>query len=264
MAKFTPSSPLYNSDPDGAWEFPETMAKSRTAGELIEFLKMEEKTGLNNSENPHYLVQNKFEWSFEVDDKPLWLKMTWQPWSSETERGFDDPYLVVYLNQEVIFKEGIDNCCQPQTKQWYLGELSGEQTIYIYAGEMGDLEKPSGVEIESLKLLTEREEIAPIETVTPTPTPVIISQVAVQPSIVPIESTVIDDTPLSSGAVLGVKEESVEEGVENVPNWRESLENIVFHPWFFWLTWASLFLLLAVVTFIVSKYFYSKSRKERV
>ena len=223
---FTPNSDLYYSDLDGVWEFAQPVKKSGPSGELTEFLELSPAKILNNSETPNYLVHKRFEWEFEVgESKPIWLEMSWQPWSSETERGFDEPYLAIFLNQTLIYTANInEQCCQPQTKQWYLGELSSQQTVFVFAGETGDLEKPSGLEIQTLRLLTRvEEEVVP--TPTPTPTIVTTTQATIQPTLVAQPN--INPTPLQSGVVLG---EIIETEVVGPPVWRETIEKVIDDP----------------------------------
>jgi hypothetical protein len=237
---FTPNSDLYYSDLDGAWEFAKLVEKSGPNGKLTEFLELNSEKTLNNSESPNYLVHNRFEWQFEAgDSKPVWLEMSWQPWSSETERGFDQPYLAIFLDQTLIYTANIDEqCCQPQTKQWYLGELSDQQTLTIFAGEAGDLEKPSGLEIQTLRLLTQAEEVAPTPTPTPTPTIVATTQSIVPPTI--------SQTPVQSGVVLGETIETVSETTADPPVWRETIEKVIDDPTINRFAWTQLVLLVMV------------------
>jgi hypothetical protein len=258
---FTPSTEPFFSDLDGAWEFAEAVKKTDEPSdiELISFYSLAKTIKLNGADLPNYLVRNVFEWQFVVDsEQPVWLEVDYQPWSNETEAGFDEPYLVVYLGHELIFKENIlaacsiservDGVCDWRTKRLYLGRLSGEQTITLYAGETGDLQKPSGITLRSLTALIEQKSIT---AASPTPTETQIggtsATVVGQQDSQGLSDQIVESNPGDSGQVLGASDEVVEQPNEQ-PAWKEQLKQIVFQPWFLvvsWLVFFGLFLVLS-------------------
>lgn len=186
---FIPSSALFGTDADGAWEFAEPEnktipAKNDTWHQLFstDFLHglpegvqvegahefIADFDGvllrLNSMETPHYLVENSFSWTFVIPElQDVWLAMEYRLWSSETERGFDEPVAAFYVDDTLFHKEDITQFCPAESReeegtcQWniahfYIGRLEGEHTVSVFAGDTGDLQKPSGIDIWMMKI----------------------------------------------------------------------------------------------------------------
>lgn len=267
-AVFTPSSSLFNNDLDGVWEFPNALQPIFVGAEMAQdWLTINFSDGmpensqvdgygviesdgnttflrLNELGAPQYLVNNRFAWSFSLtQSQHVWLRLEYRLWSQETERGFDDPALVVYYDNALIYRESVfEHCaetvrvegvCPWRTKRMYLGNVQGNHTLTILAGEMGDTEKPTGADIRAFKFETQAVAIGvtptptptliltpvPTNPITPTPAPTIISQVESsapaitiiqQPAeIIERERVVYAET--DSGAVLGVSDQGITE-----------------------------------------------------
>ncbi|MFH2118522.1 MAG: hypothetical protein ABII10_02205 [Candidatus Paceibacterota bacterium] len=241
---FTPESELFESELDGAWEFGE-VAETEFAGEensYLLFSLIDQEVLLNTSAEPSFLVENSLVEEFEIDrERDVWLELVYQPWSQETEAGFDDPVLVVFVNGVLVLKKSVAQiCCKQQTEKIYLGVLSGKQSLAIFAGETGDLLKPSGVILQSVKVSGQSSVVAnrvvggevenvvvnnnsPItELVKPTKEPdVVISEV---------------NKP-TEGQVLGAEDENSD---GELSDWQKQLKELVHRGWFVWLAWVSL------------------------
>jgi hypothetical protein len=244
---FTPGEELFNSELDGAWEFPDLVEKEFDGVENTElmFTLLDEEVSLNSSTKPQYLVQNQFSSEFNLEQaRNVWLELTYQPWSQETELGFDDPVLVVFLNEQVVLRKSIfEICCQVQAEKIYLGSLDGEQRLTIFAGEMGDLLKPSGVILQKVrvfgqKLAGSKSEFDQTAIVRPSLLADSfqgngLATIAQFESSTDQPDTVIFGAGEPAGQVLGETDEALGSGLI----WQERLEQLVHQPWFVWLMW---------------------------
>lgn len=243
-AVFTPESTPFFSDLDAAWEFPpvEEIAESTTEVAPLVYINFDsdwpnqlKKSGqveilseenesflaINNHDSPSYLVQNKLSWQFTLTARqPVWLELDYRVWSMESAQGFDNPVLAIYHGNDLIYQEDVfkpcsinpeTGVCEWQVQRWYLGELSGDQQISLFGGEMGDLGEASRVDIRSMSLLTPPAAVSPTptslpnlspnstsalfvsanlsSTVTPTPTTSPTSVISPSPTIIPESPT---------------------------------------------------------------------------
>jgi hypothetical protein len=251
---FTPSAALHHLALDGAWQFGgvvERQADSDLETEVLE--ELNETVELNSVDSPDYLVNNRFDWPF-VGKGSAWLEFKYQAWSKETERGFDEPALVIFLGEELIFKKGIEEiCCEERTERVYLGELTGDQRLSFFAGEMGDLAKPTILRITEVKVLKAKAVVPAQARISPTPTIELKRGVAVN---TPLSSNFDPDqysfTPheSSEGEVLGAstKQRLVEEPI----GWHQVLQHFFNHPLTPVMLGLSLLLLLVLLYLTVS------------
>lgn len=249
---FTPSSQLYNSPLDGAWQFGEVVSIEEPITAKEVFLENNQQLYLNNSETPAYLVNNRYDYQFSINNSPSWLEITYQPWSSEELLGFDDPLFVIFLNEQLIFKQLLSDCCQPQQQQIYLGKLVGNQQLNFFAGDMGDLEQPSGVVIDQFSILTALNSSAP-KSATSKQTSLVDTQIE-PTSYHPQPTTVVssnDPITNSPGEVLG----AVDDQPSMNSNWLNQLRYLVNHPWSLPVMWLA-------VTVIVIFMLHIRDRKE--
>lgn len=264
LAFFTPSQTLFSSSLDGAWEFGQVAERRDPQSATTEYLVKDELIALNNSQSPTYLVENKLEWHFAGAGE-TWLVMEFEAWSEETEAGFDDPALVVFLGEEIIWRENsFEACCEVRQERVYLGNLSGEHTLSFFAGEMGDLHKPTGVVFSRLVL-----EITSQEPMTQnTSMPMSLTERA-QVSPPPSQKHISTPKPVAPATYVnfnnpqktGQTQETTDDRKEvETPFWPEWLRALVFHRWFFGLLWLG----ILVVTVFVRLTVYRTSRKEHL
>lgn len=142
---FDPTKVLYESERDGLWEFGE--------GQEVE---------LNSKKNADYLVNNETVLDFSLDEtKNLWLGFELEVDTEETLLGFDDPALVVFLNDELVWKKSALELCDAGKCDWLLhkvdlGEVkAGMNRVNIYGGETGDLEQPTQLKVRNLTVNSE-------------------------------------------------------------------------------------------------------------
>lgn len=260
-AVFTPETPGFNTDKDGAWEFPAAVntiflgteaaqdwltidfadgwpENSQTIGETaIESDIQDIFLRLNQLAAAQYLVHNRFSWTFDLPEpQHIWLRLEYRLWSQETEPGFDDPAMMIYhgnilIDREQLFEHcpeiaRVETVCPWRTKRLYLGSLNGSQTLTFMAGEMGDLQKPTGVDIRALKLETQSVSISltptPIITPANTPTPTLI---ATSQTVVPVPTSAISYVNYNQpekGTVLGASDDKA----------AEQIKSPTFQPWF--------------------------------
>ena len=246
---FTPRTEVFHSELDGAWQFGTVV--ERIGPEVVTEVLVErtEPVELNTAGEPDFLVNNRFEWPVESTGQPLWLEVEYQPWSQETERGFDEPVLVIFFDEELILKQNIDEiCCDRQVKQVYLGIPSGQHQLSFFAGEMGDLRKPSGVVVEQLRLLGQSRstnqvgsQIKPSST---DPETIVTgnSQSSIQVSqLDPAAETIITE-PLGEGQILGVEDNQTAQSTFG--NWQIQLKNLLEKSWFIGIIWLMTALLI--------------------
>ena len=238
---FTPGVELYGSELDGAWVFGEVVGEERELSGGQEFLVNGEVVELNSADSPDYLVSNRYEWEFVGDGRELWLSFSYQLWSEESELGFDEPVLVVFLDDLLIFKIGLERCCELEGEEIYLGELSGKHRLSFFAGEMGDLEKPSGVVIEELKLLSKESGL--LREISDEPETVIVGADLEKITVVLDDSpeTVITGTGI--GEVLGARDEGGDEGVD----WRVKLWELMNKPHVLLSVWVVISILVRAI-----------------
>ncbi|OGJ37836.1 MAG: hypothetical protein A2383_01980 [Candidatus Pacebacteria bacterium RIFOXYB1_FULL_39_46] len=237
---FTPESELFGSQLDGSWEFGEVV-KAEFAGEEaadLLFSLIDQEVLLNTSAEPHFLVQNSFRKEFALDqNQDVWLELIYQPWSQETEAGFDDPVIVVFLNNQVILKKSIAQiCCKLQTEKLYLGSLSGAQTLTIFAGEMGDLLNPSGVILQSIKIFGQSMIVDQSIVIQEIPDVIKNGDDVGEKLNQPIKEpdVVAFDEARLAGQVLGAEDEN---SATQLSYWQERLKQLVDQSWFVWLVW---------------------------
>ena len=242
---FTPESELFDSELDGAWEFGEVMQTEFVGTEhaSLLFTLLNQEITLNSSAEAKYLVANQFSSKFTVDQtQDIWLELTYQPWSQETEIGFDDPVLVVFLNDQIVLKRNIfEICCQPQMEKIYLGSLTGEQTLFIFAGDTGDLLKPSGVILQTVKIFGQSlliDDQIKIDKVTQTeettqisgsPTEIQWNKPISKPDLV-----ITDVSESSNGQILGAEDKN---SSSNSDEWQQQLKQLIQQPWLVWVMW---------------------------
>jgi hypothetical protein len=275
-SEFVPASALFGDARDGGWEFPAAMAlvspaeqqtedaasasfqfgipgNVERAGKVLWHAQEGGFVRLNDPQEPEFLVRNRLSWQPAAgESREAWLRFEYRLWSEETERGFDAPGLVLYQENRLIYQEDIGSRCAIESCLWrsrrvYLGQTGAPFVFHFFAGEMGDSQKPSGVDLRGMKLEVKREptfnSAAPGS---PTPSLAAAAQeiarpsFAVRPQAVPTTHVVGNE---QSAAVLGAQD-AVEQPSAQTPS---LLEKIVFHPILYVLLWAVSFLVIALV-----------------
>ncbi|HEX9817896.1 MAG TPA: hypothetical protein VGA89_03345 [Patescibacteria group bacterium] len=238
--EFTPTSKLYQSQLDGAWQFPQVVRLEYVGEENSSFLfsLLDQEVSLNSSAEPKFLVANNFSRQFAIKEAHhLWLALTYQPWSQETQLGFDDPVLVVFFNDRVVLKKSMaEICCQRQTEKVYLGLSGGEQTLSIFAGEMGDLQEPSGIILQIVEIYGQPQaSSSQSNLITTGPETVVSGNGNVSGLVGEAEAETLIIEPAIAGQVLGVGNEQVVP--DSLKPWQRQIKKLVENPWFIWLAW---------------------------
>lgn len=180
-AVFTPGASLFADERDAIWDFAEQKVWEEPGeGEREKVVEFSFENGLpaeisiqgevevvdgmarlNSPSAPRALVENSLQWAVNLEDSAkVWLEIEYRVWSEETERGFDDPVWVAFQNDEVVYRESVLEACPVEervaevcvwrTGQWYVGEGSGVRSFSVFAGDTGDLEKPSGIDVRKI------------------------------------------------------------------------------------------------------------------
>ena len=241
-ALFTPSAEFFHSELDGAWQFGEVIERVGLDVETEALVENSELVELNNPDEPDFLVNNRFDWLVEGNGRPSWLEMEYQPWSEETEPGFDEPTVVIFLDEELIFKRNIaEICCELQQATIYLGELVGEHRLSFLAGETGDLQKPSGVIVTAMKILVQKETAArkleKVELNAAEPETIVTGNSTPSIEVDRLDSaaeTIITESP-GDGQVLGTAD--AQEGQSQLSDWQLKLKTWLAEPWLIGLAW---------------------------
>lgn len=190
---FTPSQPLFHSEWDGAWQVAESTTEPLSFSPDMEQLQklpltthtsgnagrkgesgynFSETFFLNKEGNPEYLVNNTLQASFTISPgQEAWLFFSLKGWSREELTSFDDPGWVVFLGDSVLWQEPPENDFFWHEYYFPLGTLNnGSYTVSFFSGEMGDVQYPSGLELQNILVLTRKTFFA-----SPTPLPSIFS-----------------------------------------------------------------------------------------
>lgn len=147
---FEPEVQLFNNGLDGMWEFSEIIKnhqlpiKPAVFNQPINFTKTEINRG-------NFLVNNGLLIDFSTTREFL-FQFSFNCETEEQLKGFDQPYLVVFYGNELIHQEDDLSLCGKQQSRYFL--LPATQKIYLYFGQMGDLEVETTVNIEEIELFT--------------------------------------------------------------------------------------------------------------
>ncbi|MFZ5437911.1 MAG: hypothetical protein ACOZAK_02565 [Patescibacteria group bacterium] len=147
---FNPSSKVFNSDLDGLWEFGTVNVAYRLSVMPAEFSQPISYvvTEINQSD---FLVGHGLELNFSVKEEFL-FQFSFNCETVETLVGFDQPYLVIFIGEELIALEEDLALCGQLQKRYFL--LPAGEKISLYFGQMGDLTAPTTITIEELGLFT--------------------------------------------------------------------------------------------------------------
>jgi hypothetical protein len=237
---FTPEKSLFKSQLDGAWEFYEPQnyeIKKEIFLEYSENIKIKKTEHVfNNPDN--FLVNNKLSIDF-ISQLETSFGFSFLCETEEMDSGFDNPFFLVYLNSELIFKESDFSECGNWKEKYFLLSTKEENRIDFFAGNNGDLQKNTVVKIKDIKLFKKEvlKEIIPTSVPTNKPKQIITNKIIEKQSYSPVIHS-FNEKPEIKGEVLGETTE-----IKGESGWKE------FIPEYFPL-------LLGVVVFIFSFYFF--------
>jgi len=160
---FTPQIDNFNSEIDGAWEFPVMNDKYEVSENLFTdysqniFFNLSSKGKVEKigdeytfNSSSDFLINNELKMEFFSTSETL-FSFSFLCETTETELGFDDPFLVVFLDDELLFKESDFSLCGNWQEKYFLFPKTNKKyLVYIYAGENGDLENNTLVKIKNI------------------------------------------------------------------------------------------------------------------
>ncbi|MBT4651962.1 MAG: hypothetical protein HOA85_01790 [Candidatus Pacebacteria bacterium] len=184
---FSPSVTLFHSELDGIWEIAEpvhdysveSIPWESSVDILLDFswLGSVQYESLTDSflfnTGGEFLPLNKLTAEFSTTENTTGvLQFSIRCRTNETETGFDQPFFVVFLDDELIEKEiDLEICSladwgEWREKQFLFPDISiGEHSFYFFAGEMGDKQQLTQLEIREIKMSSKVS-----ATVSPSPT----------------------------------------------------------------------------------------------
>ncbi|NCN45846.1 MAG: hypothetical protein COU63_03060 [Candidatus Pacebacteria bacterium CG10_big_fil_rev_8_21_14_0_10_36_11] len=226
--EFTPTTNLFNSNLDGIWEIPaleniliekdfneKNWQEITTTKETFGSIKLNNNTYQLNETITDYLTKNKIKIKYLApENKYLKLQFKYRCQTSEQDNNFDSPFLLLFLKTKLVIRKDQLDICSKDTNQW--GEwqniehtyLNNANEIFIFAGDFGDLELPTKIEIKEIKLFIYQEEIpqsTPTIHITPIPK---ISKTNPQPTtqknqVQPTPKYHSSNTQPQNGEILG-------------------------------------------------------------
>jgi hypothetical protein len=258
---FSPSVDFFYSELDGLWEIAEpvhdysveSIPWNNSVDILLDFswlgsVQDESFTDsfLFNTEG-EFLPLNKLTAEFSTTENITGaLQFSIRCRTDEIEIGFDQPFFVIFLDEELIEKEiDLEICSLADWGEWWekqflFTDISiGEHSFYFFAGEMGDKQQTTQVEVSKIKMFSEGSIDSELDTdiVPTTVSPSLTNYLA--PSLPPPHNSPIPvqkkpsptnqsptydynkptkyhnwNTPLQSGSVLG-ETKSVEQEKED-------------------------------------------------
>jgi hypothetical protein len=218
--QFNPSIDLFNSELDGFWEIGldddsyQVKEKNSNYQKEINF-------NINESHLSDFLVGNSLEIDFSIDRKykDFLFNFSFICSTDEYTVGFDQPFLIVYLGDELIFKESNLFFCDEEKTHYFLLPNNNKK-IYFFYGETGDLENKTTVEIEDINLSVKEDLIFS------SPTPIIKkdeSQTKLEKINYPSFSEIHnfnEKKPLVNDDVLGVTDEKKDQSfIDSLPDY---------------------------------------------
>lgn len=218
---FFPSADLFYSELDGIWEIEELLDDyavesipwENSVDILLNFswsgsVHHESLTDsfLFNNEG-EFLTLNKLEAKFSTTEtSTVVLKFSIRCRTDETESSFDQPFFIAFLDHELIEKEidlelcssGFDSVVavtendwgEWQEKHFLFPDIStGEHSFYFFAGEMGDKQQLTQVEISKIEMFFEVPVDSKIDTNIVSTTTSTSPTIDITPSLSPSQSS---------------------------------------------------------------------------
>lgn len=236
---FTPSSEVFETEQDALWDFAveKSLATKKFPDLVTEIAGQKEEFVFNNLENPSYLVRSKLDLDLLLpSQQELWLEFELKIETQESLRGFDDPAMVIYLDNDLIWKRSAQDLCPSGKCDWgkqtiYLGKVQkDDHKLSIYAGETGDLEQPTQVTIKNLAVV-----------------------VAAKPLPVQLNPAIPDLIDKIDAAITKVVASSEEKAGQLLGTIKEKETSFVSKSWFFVIVWLAMTLIIIGVWGVINK-----------
>lgn len=236
---FTPNSNLFQTEQDALWDFADekSLATKELPNSTTEIVSQKEEFAFNNLDNPSYLVSNKLDLDLLLpSQQELWLELELKTETQESLRGFDDPAMVIYLDNDLIWKRSAQDLCSSEKCDWgkqtiYLGKApKASHKLSIYVGETGDLEQPTQITIKNLAVV-----------------------VAAKPLPVQLNPVIPDLIDKIDAAITKVVASSEEKAGQLLGTIKEKETSFISESWFFVVVWLAMILFITGVWGVINK-----------
>jgi hypothetical protein len=226
---FTPQTNTFSSELDGMWEFPVIEDKYKVGEILITDYSKDvsfniSSTGsIEKNRDEHvfntlnsFLVNNELKIEL-IPTSEVLFSLSFLCETSETDMGFDDPFLVIFLDDELLFKENNFNLCGSWQEKYFLfPKTDKKHLVHIYAGENGDLENNTLVKIKNINF-SKKNNLEPTSTlkVSTSPPKKIVKKEVVSRYPSPPKIYNFNKKPEIKGEVLGDSDKKTESDWKN-------------------------------------------------
>ncbi|MCC6711503.1 MAG: hypothetical protein IT416_04105 [Candidatus Pacebacteria bacterium] len=152
---FSPETVAFDSSLDGCWEFGEVV-NNYLVTEVNETNLLTLNFTTSKESNGDFLVNNKTSINFSLNQlenlENIFFEFSFECETSEDLIGFDQPFLVLFYGDELIYKEtDLQLCFSTQTRSFLLPVNNSNELIF-FAGNNGDLENSTTVEFSNFSL----------------------------------------------------------------------------------------------------------------
>lgn len=253
--EFKPTTSIFNSYLDGMWEIGKVSDEYQFSDSL-EGYKKEINFSSTETSTGDFLVNNSLKIDFLIDQKqPDFLfTFSYSCSTSENVTGFDQPFLIIFSGNKLIFKESnLSKCIKEQDESFLLP--NNKEELILFFGEMGDMENETIVEIRDIGIFVKDKVKEAVIIPTPTKSHTTAREINYPTSYSPTIQTVNnwnEKKPLK-GEVLGETTEKNEKNfLSNLPEYFPFLVGF--------LVFIFSFPLFTLLSFLLSRF---NSRKEK-